>query len=253
MNQRRSSSLFLFALIACIVASASNTCMAGEGLKIGFYELPPYLSADLEKHGVIGLLLEKALAGQVAIQYVSVPIVRLPYLINTEEIMVGVTTVDSLCKNSVEYKCSALIKAISVVLAYKPEYHEFDSVASLEELRANLDSIGQTKESFLFDKTGQQLKFREVKDMQQGLDLLNINRLKGFIMNEEVFDFKKIRKEFDQSIKKTKTLTLTPLHIIVKSNSKYQWVITSVNNYIQKNTYDGIWFDYYMNYATVRQ
>ena len=248
MNQKRNKILCLFILKLLIFFSIIGHCIAAEKIKVGYYELPPYISAELERYGIVGLIFEKALENQAVLQYIAVPAVRLPYLLNSEEIMVGTTTIDNLCANP-EYKCSEAIKAISVILAYKAESNEFDNVASLEELKTHLNDIGQTKENILFDAQGKQIKFREIRNIQQGLDLLAMGRLKGVLMNEEVFDFKTARKEINLSVKKTKNLTLVPLRIIVKSNSKYQWIIKNIDDYMQKNTYDKIWFDYYVNSA----
>ncbi len=254
MSLRRNKVLFLFTLIAGLFVNiGGSSCIAQEKIKIGFSELPPYMTGKLEKHGVAGLLLEKALEGKGEIQLVPVVSVRLPYLINMEEVVAGVTTDNDLCNKTTDYVCTEIIKTISVVLAYRPETVEFANISSLDELKKDLNSIGQQKEYTFFDKEHNLLKFKEMKDDDSGLKLLWIQRLKGLLINADVFDYNKAHKIIDQSMKKSNALSQIPIRIIVKNNDKTKWIIQSINEYMKTNTYDSIFLDYYLNYATANQ
>ena len=251
MNQKQNKNLLL-SVITLIFASIGGSSIAKETIKIGFYELPPYMSASLEKQGVIGLLLEKALKDKGEIQSFPVIPVRVTYLLDNAEITAGVTTVDTLCNNSTEYTCSNVIKLIPIVLAYRPENIEFNNIQAVDELKQYSNSIGQPKEYVLIDKGNNPLKFKEIKNASSGFKLLETRRLQGVLISEDVFDYDKVHNLIDQTMKKSKQLLQVPIHIIVKNKAESQWIIQSVNEYMKNNSYDSLWLDYYLNYAKVR-
>ena len=228
------------------ITSCSN-CFAQQKIKIGFYELPPYISASLKSYGVVGLLLEKALKDKGDVELVPVVSVRIQYAINSEIVVAGVTITDDLCNKTEEYLCSEVIKSAPVILAYKSENAEFAKIASLEVLKNKLNFIGLPKEYILYDKRHELLKFKKIKNVDSGLKLLAAQRLTGFIFNEEAFDYNKGHKLIDQTIEKSKALLQTPIRVVVKNNNKYKWIVQSINDYIKKNSYDSLWFDYYVN------
>ena len=248
MKGRTNKKLFLITLTTLIFINIG--CVAEEKINIGFSELQPYMSASLEKHGVTGLLLDKALAEKGTVQLTPITAIRLPYLLNAGDIAAGVTIDNDLCSKTTEFKCSEVIKLVSVILAYRPENIEFNNVTSLNDLKKDVSSIGQPKEYVLFDTDHNQLKFKAIKDVNSGFKLLTAQRLKGFLVNEDIFDYNKVHNLIDPAIHKSKPLLQIPIRIIVKNNDKYQWIIQNINNYIQKNPYDSIWLDYYLNYAT---